>query len=1441
MITTIFNLLRRVINSSSDNGKNIALKRKLVIESLENRELLSASPIDPIIQDLNELYNPAVCISYPVVQQEISSSSADSVNGQVSQAPPAPLAETFQLHSNPGANFTIYLDFNGHITTGTAWNENLESFVTPAFSLDTDYANFSDAELEMIQYIWQRVAEDFMPFNVDVTTEEPPLNYLIKDTATSDSDGHWGVRAAIGGTCYDWLNDSAGGIAYLGSFSWETDTPAFVFAETQYNDEKYIAETISHEVGHTLGLSHDGYYSDEYYEEINGWGPIMGAGYYSDVIQWSKGEYEGNTNQEDDLAIITGEITNIYTEWSGGNGFTYRNDDHGGDFQTATAIPTTENSFSISGIIERNTDLDYFMFDITTDSVLNLTITSGTRDANLDILATFYDFNGNVISTFDDPETLHANFENLELTAGIYYLSIDGTGRPYISESKIGYSDYGSLGSYKIEVTTDSESTNIEAPDLSIIDITTTTASLDWNEINNATGYQLQWSTDSNVWDMQAIEQLNATTTEFNVEGLTPGTLYYFRVRTVTDEGYSNWTTVSATTEQIVLDDDDYEENDSFAIVDGVALDSEADHTSYLGLILSEKVINDLKLVDGNDYFKFEINQNGTADSYISITFDNAIGDIDLQLFDANKKFLRSSSTASNLEKISLNELAAGIYYARVFSYRDATNTNYTLSIIPPITEAGPINVLPEAPTELTASQSYNNVTLTWNSISDAVSYNVYQQNGTVWTLAGSTAGTNFTVNNLSDGEYTFAVSAVSNVGESEKNFVTINVVNETIVDEPTNVIFEGNNSFDTAADLGVITSLTTIDGLELKTGELGDYYKFEINATGDSKSYIRIDFIHANGDLAFQLFDSTRKQLKSSDTTKNVENFNLSKLAAGVYYVRISGYKDAVNTYSLTINPPIASVVTPQLPATPNGLTATKNENIVTLNWNAVTGATSYNVYQQNGTAWSLVGTVTGTSYSISNLADGTYNFAVSAVSSNGESEKSATSITLISPPAAPSNLSTSQTENGQVTLTWSTVTGATSYNVYQQNGTAWSLVGTVTGTSYSISNLADGTYNFAVSAVSSNGESGKSATSITLVSPPAAPSNLSTSQTENGQVTLTWSTVTGATSYNVYYQEGQNLTLVGTVTSTSFIFNDLDDGLHSFAVSAVSSNGESEKNIVTINVTNKPAADNQTNNNYENNNSFDTAADLGAITSLTTIEGLQLATGEISDYFKFTITATGDSKSYIRIDFIHANGDLAFQLFDSTRKQLKSSDTTKNVENFNLSKLAAGTYYVRISGYKNATNDYSLTVNPPAASVTSAPVTLSAAASISTESAPALTGNYQIYANNSAVILENSLQSNSSYTNLSNQFFATPPSEILANAPVIEIIGHETSDDGKVKLMLSVKNDAESTPATFTSEYITAETGTFQISATFNYYSCGKLMTGVVKSNVYSLLNIL
>lgn len=344
-----------------------------------------------------------------------------------------------QLSSLPGSTMTIYLDFNGHTTSSTSWNWSFTggaSFDTPAYSIDDDLTTFSQTELDRIEQIWARVAEDYAPFDVNVTTVEPDSNQL---RLGGELPYEWGNRVVIGGSSSDWyLNPgqgSAGGVAFVGSFNWTSDTPAYVFEDQLGNGaEKFVAEAISHEVGHTLGLRHHGQVGNEYYSGHGDWAPIMGNSYYKQVTQWSAGEYNNaNRSTQYDVDIIG----------SGREGVFFRVDDHANDFSAATQLGSGD--VFASGVIASQLDLDIFGF-ITTGGSFQMNIDALGEEANLDIEARIYNEQGDLIAIDNPLDSLDANFD-LTLEAGHYFVVVDGVGT---GDGVSGYSDYGSIGSYEI-------------------------------------------------------------------------------------------------------------------------------------------------------------------------------------------------------------------------------------------------------------------------------------------------------------------------------------------------------------------------------------------------------------------------------------------------------------------------------------------------------------------------------------------------------------------------------------------------------------------------------------------------------------------------------------------------------------------------------------------------------------------------------------------------------------------------------------------------------------------------------------------------------------------------------------------------------------------------------------------------------------------------------
>lgn len=386
--------------------------------------------------------------------------------------PISPFPSHLVFHSRPGAPNILFLNFSGEEIVNTEWNNLLDRDSIPAlpFSTDSDRTTFSDAEQTAIKRIWQRVAEDYAPFNIDVTTERPASfnNQTAMALITSRNDANGDPNP----------HNTAGGVSYVNVFNtfiFYKFRPAWIYHDNLSNYESYIAEAASHEIGHNLGLSHDGktdgteYYGGHGTGEIS-WGPIMGLGYNRNVSQWSKGDYYNANNTEDDLATIAGKVA-------------YLTDDHGNSPTTATALIVTGGTQITAttpetdphnvdptnkGILERNTDVDVFSF-VTGSGPVTLWVDpwiapSGTRGGNLDIAIDLFGENGLLIQS-DNPADQTGATIQATLPQGRYFLHIrnSGTGDPF-SSSPTGYVPYASIGQYFIRGTVLGTTTFVAPP-----------------------------------------------------------------------------------------------------------------------------------------------------------------------------------------------------------------------------------------------------------------------------------------------------------------------------------------------------------------------------------------------------------------------------------------------------------------------------------------------------------------------------------------------------------------------------------------------------------------------------------------------------------------------------------------------------------------------------------------------------------------------------------------------------------------------------------------------------------------------------------------------------------------------------------------------------------------------------------------------------------------
>lgn len=452
----------------------------------------------------------------------------------------------------------------------------------------------------------------------------------------------------------------------------------------------------------------------------------------------------------------------------------------------------------------------------------------------------------------------------------------------------------------------------------------------------------------------------------------------------------------------------------------------------------------------------------------------------------------------------------------------------------------------PPSPTNLTATAGDKQIKLDWSPSAGATSYSVFRG-----TAAGGEASmpvktgilaSEFLDTDLTDGtKYFYKVTAVNSAGSSAMS------------------------SEVSATPIAVVPLMPAPTGLTATAGDKQISLKW--NAVTGATGYDVFRGTTSNGEssapVATGLASPAFVDMGLTDGT--------------TYFYRVAALNGTlIGNKSDEVS---AKPAAPALPA-PTGLTATAGDKQVSLAWAAVTGATSYNVYRgtsSNGESSTPVATGLSTpSFVNTGLTDGTtYFFEVAAVNGTQVGAKSAeVSAKPVAPPPLPAPTGLTATAGDkQVSLTWNAVTGATSYNVYRgtsSNGESSTPVATgLTTPSFVNTGLTDGTtYFFEVAAVNGTAVGDKSAEASAKPAPPPpppAPTGL-TATAGNQQVTLTWTAVTGATSYNVYRgtsSNGESNTALATgLTSATFLDQNLTNGTtYFYKVAAVNANGTSAK----------------------------------------------------------------------------------------------------------------------------------------------------------------------------------------------------------------------------------------------------------------------------------------
>ena len=422
---------------------------------------------------------------------------------------------------------------------------------------------------------------------------------------------------------------------------------------------------------------------------------------------------------------------------------------------------------------------------------------------------------------------------------------------------------------------------------------------------------------------------------------------------------------------------------------------------------------------------------------------------------------------------------------------------------------------LPLAPTGLSSpSKTDTTVILAWDSVEGATGYNVYR--GTTKLTATPITTTTYMATGLTQNTaYTFTVKAVNEAGESAASSGLTVTTNMTIPAAPTG-----------------------------------------LTSTGKTDTTVSLSWNTVGGASGYNVYRGGTKLTSTPLTGTTYTATGLTQNTAYTFTVKaVNAAGESAASSGLTVTTNMT------IPAAPTGLTSTgKTDTTVSLSWNAVGGATGYNVYR--GTTKLTANPIAATTYTATGLTQNTaYTFTVKAVNAAGESAASSglTVTTNMTIPAAPTGLISTGKTDTTVSLSWNAVGGASGYNVYR-GGTK--LTSTpLTGTTYTATGLTQNTaYTFTVKAVNAAGESAASSglTVTTNMTIPAAPTGLTSTGKTDTTVSISWNAVGGASGYNVY-RGGTKLTetpLTGTTYTATGLTQNTE---YTFTVKAVNAAGES------------------------------------------------------------------------------------------------------------------------------------------------------------------------------------------------------------------------------------------------------------------------------------------
>lgn len=465
-------------------------------------------------------------------------------------------------------------------------------------------------------------------------------------------------------------------------------------------------------------------------------------------------------------------------------------------------------------------------------------------------------------------------------------------------------------------------------------------------------------------------------------------------------------------------------------------------------------------------------------------------------------------------------------------------------------------------PTGLRVHQDGETLVLKWNAVKKADEY-VLSRNGYYWQITSVTTATDY---EPEEGNNTYEIVAVNDNAESEP--ATISYYYQTSGggggggEETTSYYIK--HPWGSGSDSSWEWKKMTKSGNSYTyTGEWGGVGA-NINTVAD--------------DSGAEWYEKSKINGASSLSVGEEVTFTFTPTSGNVGSLSVSSNGGGGGGQTVTLS-------------APTGFSLTQTTSSIKLSWNRVSGAAGYAVYKALPTdeRYSYLDATSSTSYIDTDVESGeTYYYAVAAYDDDynvGESAQDYITFngsgggSTTSKPNAPGNVSASATSTC-IEVSWSSVNGADSYNVYRATSASgtYSYKGNTSSTYYSDCSVTAGTtYYYKVTAENSDGESEKSAYASAKVASggggttnyePCPPTNVKCSGSTT--ISISWNAATGSgcgtpTSYTVYRFDGTPnaspawVSIASNITSKSYTDTAPHPGENKYIVTAKNSEGTS------------------------------------------------------------------------------------------------------------------------------------------------------------------------------------------------------------------------------------------------------------------------------------------